>query len=306
MRWDFTARERGEGLDISVALMQVAVLDELVALFSAAGIPLAGVFPTCMLLAGLIPAGGVAAVAHPGGQEAIVWNGHRVCWQSAGSPDSGVLATAAAMLENYGITSRRAVVLGSAPVDTPQGLELERVTPEALEYGLHQSFCIDLVPESAIRRLRRLQFAALAATVALLLTIVLQPFQDVFLWKRRIVDIEGRVAALKDEAESLITLRQGNSEIRDRLEAWGKRLSGHMPATEVLGEVTRLLPPEAWLESLQIQDGKVILNGNAPSATFVLEQLENSAVFEGARFDAPVTSLGQQEVFRIVATISPK
>ena len=46
--------------------------------------------------------------------------------------------------------------------------------------------------------------------------------------------------------------------------------------------------------------------GNAPSATFVLEQMEISSLFQDARFDAPVTRQGQLEVFRIAATISPQ
>lgn len=307
MRWSYAVREDGDGLDVSVAMARPAELDELLAHFAAAGITVAGVFPACMLLTGLIPEGGIAALAHPGGVEALVWNGRRPCWQSGtDAPGARPLATAAAMLENHGIASRKAVILGEAEIELPAGLEAVRVTPEDLDYGTHQPFCIDLVPESAMRRLRRLQYTVLAASLALLLTIVLQPFQDVFLWEKRVWSLESRVEALKGEAEGLIAIRQGNSEIRERLEDWGERLAGNVPVTAVLAEITRLLPPEAWLESLQIQEGKAILNGNAPSATFVLEQMENSGLFEGVRFDAPVTSLGQQEIFRIVATISPK
>lgn len=307
MRWNFTSQERGDSLDISVALVQTSALDELLGHFNAAGISVASVFPTCMLLAGLIPEGGIAAQVHAAGQEVLVWNGQRICWQGGREkPDFGLMATASAMLENYGIASRRAVIFGDGEVELPPGLEAERVGPESLEYGMHQPFSIGLVPESEVRKVRRLQYTVLASTIALLLTIVLQPFQDVFLWQKRLADLEARVGALRGEAESLISIRQSNSEIRDRLERWGRRLSQNVSAPLVLGEITRLLPREAWLESLQIQDGKVILNGNAPSATFVLEQMENSAVFDNARFDAPVTRMGELEIFRIVATISPK
>jgi general secretion pathway protein L len=72
----------------------------------------------------------------------------------------------------------------------------------------------------------------------------------------------------------------------------------------ILREMTEIMPDGAWLDSLQVQERKIIVAGNAPSATFMLEQMEISPLFQDARFDAPVTRQGALEVFRIAAGIS--
>lgn len=305
LRWEYTSRERSGNLEISVTLMQRAALNNIMERFSLAGIPVASVFPSCMTLAAKLPNGGIMAVTRGGAQEVLVWNGQRICWQSgAGLDVETSLLKAAAMLESYGIESRKAIFLGPSPSALPVGLDQEEMAIGSVDFSISRSFRIDLVPESTIRSLRRGKICMAVAGIALFLTLVFLPFRDIFVWQRRVGALEERLASLRTESETLLDIRQKNSAIEKRIARWAKHFSANAHTGQLIREITEILPPEAWLDSLQIQERKIIMSGTAPSATFVLEQLEQSPFFEEMLFDAPVTKQGQLEMFRIVGKIS--
>jgi general secretion pathway protein L len=128
--------------------------------------------------------------------------------------------------------------------------------------------------------------------------------QDLVIEKRRLSVLEDRVASLRVEAEKLAQVRQKNDVVEKRMERWGRQLAGNLDMSLLLKELTLIVPQDAWLDSLQVQDRRVVVSGKAPSATTILERIENSPLFEDGHFDAPITKLGDLEVFRIAATVS--
>ena len=305
MRWQYAAREQGDSLTVTATLISEARLAGIVDVFSKAGIGVASVFPACTAVLGLMAEGGVAAVAQGDQQEVLVWNGSMVCWQGRGVQDEPPpLHRAAAMLDNYGISSRRAVVIGDPTGDVPEHLDIVRVLPDQLCLDFSKQFSIDVISPEALRNVRRLRNAVVVPALLLLATLALLPFRDLIVWQKRMHQLEARIDALRTEAGDLAEVRRRNTETRARIERWEEIFSQNVHVTSVLREITRVIPRGAWLESLQIQERRAVLSGNAPSATVILEQLENSAFFEDARFDAPVTKQGALEKFRIVANIS--
>ena len=305
MRWEFSSREREGSLEISVALMHRSALSKIMERFALAGIPVASVFPACMILASKAGAGGVLAMVRGGLREFLTWNGHRVCWRSGVSDEPAKsLQTASVMLESYGIEGRKLFLFGQAPDPIPQGLEVEVFEPTDFDFGGQQEFRIDLVPEGTIRNLRRSRIGLAAATLVLMLTLAFLPFRDVLVWERRVGVLEGRIAQLRSEAETLVDVRQQNAAFEKRIERWARHFASNPDAAQLLREITEVLPAGAWLDSLLLQERKVVLSGSAPSATVVLEQLENSPLFHEMRFDAPVTKQGQLEIFRIAGSVS--
>lgn len=305
VRWQYSSKNLGDALAITVTLISESRLSGLEELFFKAGIGVASVFPVSTALLGHIAEGGVAAVLHGDGQDVLLWDGGRVCWQGQGA-NAGVplLAQAAGMRENFGIQSRAAAVFGDCKGEISQEVEVQHVQPEQLCLDFSKQFSIDVVSPETMRSVRRLRYAVMVPALALVVTLLLWPFTDLVIWHKRLNQLETRIHAVRDEAGDLAEARQRNSELRSRLERWSEQFAKNIPVTSVLREITRLMPRGAWLESLQIQDHRVVLNGNAPSATVLLEQLENSSFFEDLRFDAPVTKHGQLEKFRIVANIS--
>ncbi|HEV2202446.1 MAG TPA: PilN domain-containing protein [Bryobacteraceae bacterium] len=70
---------------------------------------------------------------------------------------------------------------------------------------------------------------------------------------------------------------------------------------DVLGEVTRLLPPPDWANLLEITRVQVTIAGEAPQAAPLLQVLDASPLFEGSEFASPPARAAGGEVFRIRA-----
>lgn len=302
-RWEFDAVEEQGEVAVAVTLMHRQTLAAVMDRFSSAGVPVATVFPACMVLFPHIPDGGVAALTRGGAADAVIWNGRRICWQQGGAESpSALVVRAAGLLESYGVESRSVAVLGPA-LEVP---EARSIAPEELDLGGPRRFRINVISERAIRGRRRARQAVLWAAALLICTLLLLPFRDVLVWERRVSALEERVGELRQEADSLINMREQSAAFEKRMERWSRTFASNVDMGRILREVTELMPAGAWLDNLQIQERRIVVAGNAPSATFVLEQMEISSLFQDARFDAPVTRQGQLEVFRIAATISPQ
>ncbi len=70
---------------------------------------------------------------------------------------------------------------------------------------------------------------------------------------------------------------------------------------DVLGEVTRLLPPPAWANLLEITRTQVTVAGEAQQAANLLEILDGSPLLENSEFASPPARVATGEIFRIRA-----
>ncbi len=70
---------------------------------------------------------------------------------------------------------------------------------------------------------------------------------------------------------------------------------------EVLGELTRLLPPPAWVNLLEITRTQVTVAGEAQQAAPLLGVLDASPLLENSEFASPPARVTNGEVFRIRA-----
>jgi general secretion pathway protein L len=56
----------------------------------------------------------------------------------------------------------------------------------------------------------------------------------------------------------------------------------------VWDELARILPDDAWVQGLNLRDGKLQIEGTAMNAEALIARVEQSGLFKGARFAAPV------------------
>jgi len=68
---------------------------------------------------------------------------------------------------------------------------------------------------------------------------------------------------------------------------------------DVLAELTKILPPPAWLNSIEISRNQVTIAGEAEQAPALLKVIDSSPLFESSEFVMPPVRQGLVEGFRI-------
>jgi general secretion pathway protein L len=190
-----------------------------------------------------------------------------------------------------------------AALDLARRLQLE---PERLELEGQpvSGRPLDLLPRKRdggrSSRLNRLLLALLAV---LAVAAVLVPLHK----QRSTADeLRQQVEAARQQAEKSIRLR-------DRLETM--MAAANFVATEkrdrpmvgeVLSELTRVIPDQAYVSQLQLQDGTLQLHGFANTASELISRLSRSPLFVQPQFRSPVTRdpRNQKERFHIGVQIA--
>ena len=112
--------------------------------------------------------------------------------------------------------------------------------------------------------------------------------------------LEREIQALQPQLTQVETAQEKSRGMADRLVLLaGVKNSAILPL-EILQELTRLLPADAWLQQLQYDGDTVTLAGTATSASGMLPTLAASPYFEGVQFASAITRTPDgKEVFRI-------
>jgi Tfp pilus assembly protein PilN len=75
-------------------------------------------------------------------------------------------------------------------------------------------------------------------------------------------------------------------------------------ATDLLAELTELIPADAYLTTLTLRAGRVTMDGHAKSASDIITALEKSKRFKKVSFSSPTTRAGDKERFALVAELA--
>jgi general secretion pathway protein L len=100
--------------------------------------------------------------------------------------------------------------------------------------------------------------------------------------------LQADVRSLRDDGMFLVVRKRQSASVSD-----------------LLNEVTRLLPDDTWLSELQVNGGEIRLNGESSSASALIGLMEQSQWFRGAMFRSPVVqdAAASRERFEIGARI---
>jgi Tfp pilus assembly protein PilN len=99
---------------------------------------------------------------------------------------------------------------------------------------------------------------------------------------RKAAEMERQTVAARNRAQTLDTFRQ---QTREDLDA--------------LNDLTHLLAPPAWLDSLQLTRTSVNITGQADQAASLIKLLDGSRNFQGSSFSLPLQKSAGGEVFSI-------
>ncbi|MBI4892383.1 MAG: hypothetical protein HY821_17295 [Acidobacteria bacterium] len=140
----------------------------------------------------------------------------------------------------------------------------------------------------------------LASILALLLVILLG--QRSVMQSRYSGVLESEVARLSPHAAKLEALdrRIATSSLRiQQLDQFRQRTRSHL---DIVLDLTQMLPPPAYLMSLQVSPKEVIVAGEIEQADTLLKKLDSSPRFANSEFTMPLARTGTGEVFRIRST----
>ena len=103
-------------------------------------------------------------------------------------------------------------------------------------------------------------------------------------------DLQARIAIVKAEVEDAARTEQTLSRLRDRnLRLVNLKLE--TPSmVEILGDVAGVLHEQAWLEQLQVKDGRLQLAGFTRASAELIAPLEGSPILSEVRLEWPVAA----------------
>jgi len=101
-------------------------------------------------------------------------------------------------------------------------------------------------------------------------------------------DLQARIESTKAEVEEAQGLERVLGELRGR-NAYIVNLKKQTPSmTGILAELARVLPDTAWLERLQVREGRIRIAGFATDSTDLIAALEQSPILSDVRLEWPI------------------
>ena len=87
-----------------------------------------------------------------------------------------------------------------------------------------------------------------------------------------------------------------------------QRKRTEQPAIEIIEALTRLVPNDAWLETLDYEGRQLTVVGHGASVPPIVEALEKSGVFSDVNFASPTQhdAVAKVDAFSISASVQPK
>jgi len=139
--------------------------------------------------------------------------------------------------------------------------------------------------------------AALGAAVLLLaVALGLFPHYDS---KRYLDSLNAEIAKVAPLAARATTLDRQIENTRRNTLALDQLRARTKADMDVLSEMTRILPPPAWLNLLEINRTQVTLAGETAQAAPLLRTIDASPLFQGSEFVIPPSRVKDAEAFRI-------
>jgi len=113
--------------------------------------------------------------------------------------------------------------------------------------------------------------------------------------------IEQRLAALQDVVDSAESNREEAAEVRERIEVLEGQAARTLQDLRIVSEISTLLPPSAWLQSLTVNDEGIRLSGETANAAPLLGVLNQARTVQGVAFATSLVRREDKERFEITA-----
>ncbi|MBM4337963.1 MAG: hypothetical protein FJ110_00295 [Deltaproteobacteria bacterium] len=174
---------------------------------------------------------------------------------------------------------------------------------------------LTLLPTEMKKRERPIGKFLLILSISLAVLIgVLQGGKSYYQYRDELRYLNEEIKKRKPEVETVEKLQKQRESLSKELAELEKIHSEEISKIEMLKELTRLLPPTAWVWNLKYNGKEVEISGFADSASDLISLIDKSPFFDKVEFMAPVTKERQvkpegaleKERFKIKARIEAR
>ena len=304
----------GDELEVSAAY--VDELEPILAALGQAGIQPAGIFPALAYVAASHGESGIYVSGGEGTGEVVVLEEGRIVfhgWDEGHDALSveNFLTTIRPMLENRTQPPKRIFTwewsLEEERLCACLGMNqaaVQTVSPVFSRKLLEAApFRISLVQPGLVRRRKLASRFRVVAAALFLGSLALFPVGGLLGKRAHLLEMEAEIRQIRPQAQVVAEKRLEVQDITEFLRNLARESNNQPMVLEMLLELTQILPSNAWLEAFSFSQNRVRIQGQAGSATSVIEALENSPLFRDVRLDAPVTKAGNRDVFQLSAEL---
>lgn len=200
----------------------------------------------------------------------------------------------------------RSVVAAALAAGRALGLRPSAVDVAAVADGDAASG--NLLPEDERPRRRPATIAMRAAIAAAAVVALAVLYHPIYSAQHAASRLQQQMQAAKELALRSRKLKDDVAKLTEAEQflVGGKRKTPS--TTEVLYELTRILPDDTWVKDLHVGDGEIRISGLSKSSSSVIKLLEQSGAFANPQFRAAVTQdqTTGKERFEITAKITPR
>lgn len=165
---------------------------------------------------------------------------------------------------------------------------------------------LNLLPEAVrpwtLSRAQIVTAVTVAATTLLGLALL---FAQAYQKERYLDRIAQEIRRLDPEVKTVERMLTDVTQKKRVLASLGTVQDGRIHALSLMRELTNLLPPDAWLQALNMGRQGVEITGQANAASQLIPLLEASPWLERVEFTSPVTKGQGKEQFRVKAAWEP-
>ncbi|HJQ74366.1 MAG TPA: PilN domain-containing protein [Gaiellaceae bacterium] len=112
--------------------------------------------------------------------------------------------------------------------------------------------------------------------------------------------VRDEIAAVEPQVRQVKHLQDEIADMRRQLDVIG---GPERHVTQLLKELSEVVPGDAHLTSLNLRGGRLTLDGFARSASDLISPMEKSKFFKNVNFTSPITKTGDKERFALVAEV---
>ena len=149
---------------------------------------------------------------------------------------------------------------------------------------------LNLLPEQfkpkANKPLEYLHIGLASVAVAALILVLAMP---AWLTRTEVLRVQSELKRASKAAKEVEAMREQAEKLLHQAQVLQLKKKAEPILVDALEELSRVIPDDTWLNGLQYGNRRVVIQGQSPSASLLLQQIEGSRFFKDVSFVSPVT-----------------